>query len=442
MLPLYIGMAAAQPNLVLISLDTTRADALSCYGRPPVQVHDRQPGKPVTPVLDGLAARGLRVQRFFAQSPSTLASHATMFTGRDPHQTLVVRNGYPLDPSLPTLAGRLSDAGYTTHAVIGAAALEHGSGIERGFGTYDDDAPELRGLMYQRRADAVVERALAVEAEGPLFLFVHFFDAHAPYEAPEPYGSRFVDPDYNGHYLDPMAKPRPLLDQPRGIDDAVVDGRYLGEVAWMDAQIGVLLDGLRRRGVLDDALVVVVGDHGEALSDDRGYAWTHGNDVSDGVTLVPLLMEAHGSVRLRRGTVRRTFAMSGLAPTIEALLGLEPTLGRGFDSALRPGPRRDDEGWPERPTEVVFLEATRPRHRESKTAWNNLPLQRRVVVGPHSHGSYPFEELTYPGPLSPLLAELLAEWDAAAPPRQRADMPPHTVRALKALGYLDGEEDR
>ena len=134
MVLLYTHLALAQPNLVWISLDTTRADALSCYGNPPVQVYDAAAGTPRTPVLDALAARGLRFQRFYAQSPSTLASHATMFTGRGPHGTDVVRNGFPLRTSLTTLAERLQQAGYATRAVIGAAALEQGRGIGRGIG--------------------------------------------------------------------------------------------------------------------------------------------------------------------------------------------------------------------------------------------------------------------------------------------------------------------
>lgn len=440
MVLLYTHLAHAQPNLVWISLDTTRADALSCYGMPPVPIYDTASDTPRTPVLDALASRGLRFQRFYAQSPSTLASHATMFTGQGPHATHVVRNGFPLRSDLPTLAERLQQAGYATRAVIGAAALEKGMGIERGFQVYDDDSPSLRGLMYQSPAPEVVARALK-QAETrpaqPLFLFAHFFDAHAPYEPPEPWLSRYLPPGYTGQYADPERKVRPLVGVPPTLDHAAVDGRYLGELGALDHQLGVLLDGLDALGVLDDALVVVVGDHGEALSDDPVYAWTHGNNVADGVMRVPLLLEAHGSVVLGRGVVERTAAMEQLAATVEGLLGLEPTLGPGFPELVRPGPVNDVEGWPEHPTRTVFMEATRPRIHESAEAWNNLPLSRRVIVGPYEHNSYPAMETVEPGPLSPLLGDLLQIWDKSVPAHQEAAMPEHTVRALQALGYLE-----
>ena len=419
---------------MVISLDTTRADALSCYGAPPVGFHDGAPGTPRTPVLDGLAARGLRFARFYAESPSTLASHATLFTGADPHRTGVVRNGFPLGPSLPTLAERLAAQGYATRAVIGAAALSADQGVARGFQVYDDASPSLRGLMYQTPAPEVVERALALtSADAPLFLFVHFFDAHAPYEPPSPWAERFRPPGYDGPFLDPEAKVRPLVGAPPSADQQAVDGRYLAEVSALDHQVGVLLQGLKERGVLDDALVVVLGDHGEALSDDPIYAWTHGNDVSDGVMQVPLLLEAHGSVVLRRGVVESTAGMHQVAPTLEYLLGLQPTLGPPLDHLVRPGPVRDQQGWPERPTSVVWMEATRPRDQESETAWNNLPLMRRGVVGPLEVRAYPAVGEDAQGPLVPLLEA----WDADTPPHREAAMPEHMVRALKALGYLD-----
>lgn len=419
---------------MVISLDTTRADALSCYGRPPVAFHDEAPNTPRTPVLDEVAAQGLRFARFYAQSPSTLASHATLFTGADPHRTGVVRNGFPLGPALPTLAERLQREGYATRAVIGAAALESGLGIERGFQVYDDTSPSLRGLMYQTPAPEVVERALAqATADQPLFLFVHFFDAHAPYEPPEPWATRFRPPGYDGVYNDPEAKVRALVGAPPSVEQQAVDGRYLAEVAALDHQVGRLLEGLAQVGVLDDALVVIVGDHGEALSDDPVYAWTHGNDVSDGVMHVPLLLRAHGSVALRQGVVQSTAGMHQLAPTIEGLLGLEPTLGAPLDHLVRPGPVRDAQGWPEHPTSLVWMEATRPRDQESTTGWNNLPLMRRGIVGPLEITAYPAIGDEAEGPLAPLLAR----WDEAAPPHREAEMPDHMVRALKALGYLD-----
>lgn len=445
---LWLTSALAAPHLVLISLDTTRADALSCYGAPPVPFDDATPGVARTPALDALAADGLRFERFHASTPTTLSSHSTMFTGLDPHAHRVVRNGYPLPPELPTLAERLAGAGWETRAVIGAAALERGQGVERGFAVWDDESPTLRGMMYQSRADEVVDRALASVAARdparPLFLFVHLFDAHAPYEPPAPYGARFAG---EGPYMAPEAPLRPLVDAliagtAETRDVAAVNGRYLGEVAWMDAQIGRLLDGLAGAGLFaGDALVVVVGDHGEVLSEEPIYAWTHGSDVSPGATRVPLILRGYGAVPVaRRAVVQRQAGMEGLAPTLERLLGLEPTLGDDLWQLVRPGPVLDDDTWPSRPSEVLFHEATRPRAMESTTAWNNLPLPRAALAGGFRVDAAPARRIAphgEPAEMAALLARMLAAWDAAAPGFRVGEVPDHTRRALEALGYVE-----
>ena len=449
---MLLSPASAAPDLVIVSLDTTRADALTCYGSPEVPFVDHT-GGPRTPVLDALAAEGLRFERFYAHVPSTLSSHASMFTGRDPHQHGVVRNGYPLEPDLTTLAQRLQAAGYQTHAVIGAAALERGSGIERGFDTYDDDSPDLRGLMYQSTADTVVDRALtwaaARDRSKPSFLFVHLFDAHSPYEPPEPYARRFAVPEYHGRFNNPEAKLKTLVaDIKSGTADPLalkaINGRYLGEVAWMDAQLGRLFTELETSGLLgQDALLVVTADHGEVLSESGIYAWTHGNNVSEGVMRVPLILRSWGGIPLaQRGVVQRQASMDQLAPTIEHLLGLEITLGTDFTQLVRPGPVHDVQGWPTHPTRTIFQEATRPRTKESPTGWNNLPLKRAVLAGGYRMQSNPAYAIPpavdegMPIGILPLLITLMARWDADTVGHRTADMPDHTRRALEALGYL------
>lgn len=440
----------ASPHLIVVSLDTTRADALSCYGAPPVPFRDRTPELPRTPVLDALAAEGVRFERFFATTPSTLSSHTTMFTGADPHRHGVVRNGFSLPPELPTLAERLRDAGWQTHAVLGAAALERGTGIERGFEAYDDASPTLRGIMYQSPADEVVDRALAAVAARdtarPLFLFVHLFDAHTPYEPPGPYGERFAG---EGPYADPAALLQPLVGalrkgDARTSDLAAVNGRYLGEVAWMDAQIGRLLEGLGPL-LADGAVLAVVGDHGEVLSEDPIYAWTHGNDVSEGVTRVPLILRGTGVPFARNAVVRRQASMEGLASTLERALGLEPTFGPDFWELVRPGPALDVQGWPSHPTWPVYQEATRPRQLESTTTWNNLPLRRAIQAGGFrvdaapAEGEAPHGDVRTPGPVASVLAGMLAVWDAHVPAHRPTVTPEHTRRALEALGYVEVE---
>lgn len=445
---------AASPNLVVVSLDTTRADALSCYGSPSAVVHDRSPSTPRTPHLDQVAADGIRFERFLAQNPSTLASHATLFTGLGPHGTGVARNGYTLAAEHQTLAERLKLAGYQTHAVVGAAALEGGTGIEQGFDNWDDESPNLRGLMYQSPASEVVRRALDLTAKRtpdvPTFLFVHFFDAHGPYEPPEPFLSRFQDPAYTGTFDDPEARPGPEMQRlrsgmPVGADAKAINGRYYGEVAALDVQIGRLIHGLEANGVLDDAVLVVVGDHGEVLTERPYYAWTHGNDVSEGVMRIPLLIKAYGDVPLARQTVvRQTAGMASLAPTLEAALGLDVTLGASMWDLVRPGPVDLREGWPSNPTHVVYQEATRPRNREDANRWNNRPFERAVVVGPWRLDAFPMEQrapVMREGPpaLEAVFAGMLKRWDDDGTPHATSDMVPHQIRALKALGYLQDD---
>lgn len=439
-------------NVVLISLDTTRVDALSCYGTPPgpYRVDTR-----TTPNIDALAAEGARFEQFFAHAPSTLSSHASMFTGYDPHGHAVVRNGFPVDPGLTTLAERLGAAGWDTIAVLGSSALEQAMGLDRGFRVYDDEVTTLAGTVYQAPADDVVRRTLAaVDARPdpalPLFLFTHFYDPHAPYDPPAEWAERFADP---GSTVVPLVGPgfrdfvqRLHARQVTPEEIAYVSNRYLAEVAFVDDQIGELLSALRTRGLLERALVVIVADHGETLAEDPTYAWSHGSNVATEVMHVPLVVRGYGMPIAERTVVRRQAGMNGLAPTIERLVGLPPTLGDGLDFAelLRAGPVRDDDGWPERPTIPVFFEATRPRQWEDPVGWNNARMYRGIRVGDRAAVAAPFIRVPWqftegaPDPeLLALLAAMVADWDAAAPAHRTASEAPATTRALKALGYVE-----
>ncbi len=459
-LPLMLSLAQAEPNVVLISMDTTRADAISCYGR--LAGLDPQVSGPTTPVLDALAADGMRFEHFYSNAPTTLSSHATMLSGRDPHTHAVPRNGFPLHPAVPTLPKRLADLGYDTIGVIGAKALEADMGLNRGFRVYDDHTPVRRTAMFQATADNVVLRTLKAvddrpDPNKPTFLFVHFYDPHAPYEAPPPFRKKFTPPGYEGHFADGMQyKLQPLRralikGQPRPKDVAMVNGLYQGEVAFTDHQIGVLLAGLRVRGLLDDALVVVTADHGEALHDSERFSYSHGSDVDDTTIHVPLIVRSYGdSVVVDRRVVQRQADMSGLAPTIERMLGLQPQLGDDFWQLVRPGPVLDVDGWPEHPTTPAFSEATRP-FSDDTTQWNNAALYQSVRVGPHelraapALGVAPFVVDAPSGwfsdnPMLELLTEVMDSWNAKAPPFRHESMEEGTRAALEALGYLEPEE--
>lgn len=454
-----LGLAATaeRPNLVLISLDTTRYDALSCYEGTLPGLASKSDS---TPNLCALAEEGVRFERFWVHASTTLSSHTTLLTGLDPHAHGVPRDGYPLDPALPTLAQRLSQEGWDSLAVVGAAALESSMGLDRGFRIYDERFSEQKGPMYQDRAEGVGARAQEVlaqrDSDKPLFLFVHFFDPHSPYRAPEPFTERFSDPHYDGPYHGQRGSlgrlHRELVEgTARPVDLAQASALYLGEVAYVDHHLGLLLEHLRAEGVLDHAIVVAVADHGEVLSELRTVAFSHGADVTRSTTRVPLIVRGFGVPLAQRAVVRRQASMSGLASTLQVALGLEPTLGIPFWDLLRPGPVLDTDGWPERPTRPIPVEATRPLEYERTDAWNNLSLFRawhaggwtleaapflgrppRLVRGPR--GTSPSDEQ-----LTPVLAGQLRAWEEAAPPYRAPAMEPGTEEALRALGYLEDE---
>jgi choline-sulfatase len=240
----------ARHNVVLVTLDTTRADHLGCYGWP--QAH--------TPNLDALARRGTRFARCDTAAPITLPSHASILTGIYPPRHGVRDNGtYNLPDRIETVASRLQAAGYDTGAVVSAVVLARRYGLDRGFRLYDDDlGGAASGLeASERTADATTLQALAVAARlrPPFFLWVHYFDPHEGYRPP----ARIADAITGPHRL------------------------YDGEIAYVDEQLGKLLGQLPR-----DADLAVVADHGEMLGEHGEL--THGLLLYQGVRRVPLLL--------------------------------------------------------------------------------------------------------------------------------------------------------
>ena len=276
-------------STVLITLDTTRADALGCYG-----------GKPeITPVLDTLAAESVLYEKAYSVAPLTLPSHASMLTGLYPPRHTVRDNGIrALPESARTLAESARAAGYQTAAFIAAVVLAKSFGLGQGFERYDVPAipPGTRSTHYPSRPAAeVVDAALAWfdqrDRERPFFLWVHLFDPHTPYAPPAAFLERVpADP-------------------------------YLGEVASMDHEIGRLLDALRAEQVIDQCLLLVVGDHGEGRFE-HGED-THGPFCYQSTLRVPLLVRHPGA---ERGGERSGELVSvvDVQPTLAAAMGLPP----------------------------------------------------------------------------------------------------------------------
>lgn len=422
----------AQPDILLISLDTTRADALSCYGNP----------RPTTPNLDALAATGARFAWALAPAPSTLSSHATVFTGMDPHGTEVVRNGYPLRDT-DTLTERLAGVGYDTMAILGSSALAKPMRMDQGFRVWDQTFSVKRIQRYEATATEVTDRALRHLAERetgkPVFLFAHYYDAHSPFDAPEPYAHRWSAPGMAGRFEARQGVLKDLANQIRaGIhrpaDLAEVVATYHGEVSYVDSEVGRLLASVRQ-----NTIVVVFGDHGEMFGEDRQRPFGHGTDLDLPISHVPLIVRAPS---VPATVVTAAVGIQDLASTVLDVAGVQGQVG-GRESLAAywegtPAPRE----W--------FLEATQPAPAAGSTGWNNIATERGLLTAnrlllraPWEHGE-PVLYAVAEGqpPVDDLavrddLAAKLRAWDAAAPPFREVTVSDTTRDALKALGYVE-----
>jgi arylsulfatase A-like enzyme/Tfp pilus assembly protein PilF len=258
-------LAPKARNLLLVSIDTLRADHLGCYGYAGAQ----------TPRLDSLARSGLRFARATTVVPLTLPAHTSLMTGTFPAWHGVRDNGgFYVGDDQNTLAETLRAKGYRTGGFVSSFVLDSRWGIAQGFDTFFDDFDlekygDKGGMdIIQRPGSETVDRAvswLGEDRDRPFFAWVHLYDPHTPYEAPEPYRSRF---------------PANLV------------GAYDAEIAAADAQLGRLLDTLEVQGRLAETLVVVTGDHGEMLGE-HGEA-THGFFIYDAATHIPMIVSGPG----------------------------------------------------------------------------------------------------------------------------------------------------
>ena len=237
-----------RPDLLLVTLDTTRADRVAPEGP-----------AAATPHLAALAARGVRFTNAYSTVPTTLPAHVSMMSGLYPAGHGVHENGRRLGDGAPLVAERLRELGYATAAFVSGYPLEGRFGLDRGFEVYDDEFGAGRN---ERIASATTDRALAWLASRPagrpIFLWVHYYDPHEPYAPPEPFRSRFAG--------DP----------------------YLGEIAFVDAELGRLTERFETGAHKGGRGLLVVGDHGEGLGD-HGEA-LHGNLLYQGVMRVPLVL--------------------------------------------------------------------------------------------------------------------------------------------------------
>jgi arylsulfatase A-like enzyme len=342
------------PNLLLVTLDTTRADHMGVHG-----------ARDQTPAFDRVAREGLLAEKAISPIAVTGPAHTTLLSGLGPwsHQTLL--NGVPVPQEVELLSQRLEAVGYRNGAFVSAYVLDGSLGFDRGFSTYDDDFSAVSGMssllpvriwravgrrvnphdLLERKAQDTVDAALSwlsVDSARPWFLWVHIFDAHGPYEAPPPYDELY----YEGDPRDPAHKSMEeisgvavyLEESLRGIRDVqwVLD-QYGGEIAYADDQWGRLLEHLDESGEVGETLVAVVGDHGESFGE-HGVWFDHGDDLYEEATWVPLAIRWPGHVEAGQ-RLAHPVEISDLLPTIYSLLKLpEVAALDGMD--LR-GPPRD-----------------------------------------------------------------------------------------------------
>jgi choline-sulfatase len=401
-----LAAAAAPPNLLVVTIDTLRADRVSAYGF----------AAGTTPALDAVAREGILFEDAVVHAPLTRPSHASLFTGRLPFEHGIRDNfSRPLDAKTPTLASILKQRGYATGGFIGAYPVSRDSGLQRGFDVFDDPFAAVSSVATrrdrsERRAGEVVDRALAwlaTSRSAPFLAWVHLFDPHAPYEPPGPFAQRFAK------------------------------DLYAGEVAYADSQVQRLLDWIERQGLRQSTLVVVLSDHGEGLGDHGENE--HGFFIYDTTMRVPLVVRWPG--RLPAGLrVRGQFQGVDLLPTLLELLGVPPTPTSGVSRAgiLRPGGRLpDNEAYIESLYASLHFGCAPLRGLRAE-GWKYIDAPRaelyRVADDPRETRNRMDDRATVAAAMK---ARLLAhDRGPAAPSLPEVD--PSALERLAALGYVGG----
>jgi arylsulfatase A-like enzyme len=469
---------AGRPNLVVILIDTLRADHLGIYG------YDR----PTSPRIDAFAREGVRFERAVAQAPWTKPSIASLFTGRYVHRHGVIRSLDALDPSLPTLASVLADAGYRTAAFSANPWITPEFRFDRGFGEFESGramGPQLTNLYRTvRRIESLLKQAGApvpighwvfrwagrenasntardeaqtrsvvewlgtAEGEAPFFLYVHMIGPHDPYDPPEAFARVFARSPSEAPRL-PPARVQTVFEKAEAMDaeskTRLID-QYDAAIAHADSLVGRILDELDNRGLAETTAVIVTSDHGEEFYEHGN--WRHGNQLYDEVVRVPLLIRGPGA---GRGEVRRDPAMLiDVLPTALALVGVTPpsSLGEIEGRALLPesaevAPSTFTEHWwfqggtyVAQAVERSGLKLQSARDRGRDRAGEELYDLRQDAgeqVNLLANGSFAAPELAE---LRALMAMLGS--DEIQVSREALDeIDPQTRERLRNLGYLD-----
>ncbi|RPJ01903.1 MAG: hypothetical protein EHM31_04555 [Candidatus Aminicenantes bacterium] len=411
---LWAKKGVEKPNVILVTLDTTRADHLGAYGSTTAR----------TPNLDALARRGVVFEQAASASPLTLPAHSTIMTGMYPTFHGVRVNGNTaLSDGQTTLAEVFSRRGYRCGAFIGAFVLDGRWGLKQGFEHYDDqfDLNKYKHIdlgAIQRPGNVVMDAALAwLESRkgGPFFSWIHLYDPHTPYEPPEPYLSEYAA--------------------------GGLAGLYAGEIAYMDEQIGRLSAWVAGAGLDESTVIVLIGDHGEGLGS-HGEG-THGYFAYDYALHVPFII-VPPFAELRGKRVPSQVRSADIFPTVLALAGIAPE-GETQGLSLVPAMFRPGGGGPEMP---AYGESMSPNIQFGWSPLQVLRTSRFKYIGAPRAELYdisqdPEERLNLveemPGVAREMkagLEKLIEETSRGAPEPQAANLDKDTMERLTALGYV------
>lgn len=398
---------AKQPNVVLITIDTLRADHLGCYGYKQVR----------TPNIDGLARDGVRFERAFTPVPITLPSHTTILTGTyPPLNGMHDFSGNRLGSEPPTLAAILRQHGYTTGAVVASAVLDSRFGLNRGFDFYYDHF-EFNRLQesnleeMERPGNVVADQALdwlSKNFQKPFFLWMHLYDPHYPYRPPAPYNEEYKTQPYDG------------------------------EIAFADAQVGRLLSSLKQKGLYQRTLIVLSGDHGEGLGEHGEQS--HGFFIYDSTLHVPLIM--HLPSRIAGKEVAQSVSLADITPTILNFLKIAvPTQAQGKN--LLPLLQEKPASAP-RP---LYSETFLPRLHFNWSELRGLQMEKYHYIDapkpelydlsndPHELRNLYSQKKAVSEQMKAKLDATIREYTPGTPLAEKTALDPSLMERLKSLGY-------
>ncbi|MGE5057012.1 MAG: sulfatase-like hydrolase/transferase [Acidobacteriota bacterium] len=403
-----VAKAPAKSDVLLITIDTLRADHVGAYGFKNAK----------TPTIDGLARTGVLFEHAYSQVPLTLASHTSLLTGTYPfHNGVQDFTGQPLSPSIRSVAQALEAQGYDTAAIVSSYVLDRSWGLNRGFGLYYDVFKGSSFLendpgLVERKAGGSVDEALKWLRRSrtkPFFLWLHLYDPHSGYEPPEPFRTQFADSPYDG------------------------------EIAYADAELARVITYLKQRGLYDRTLIILASDHGESLGEHGEKE--HGFFVYHSTLHVPLVVKPPLSSGIHAHHVSDPVPIMGIAPTILATLKLHDPIQQQFETdsllataASTPAPVYSESfysfssfGWS--PVRTInnrsyqFIEAPKPELYDLR----NDPEEKQNLVT---------EQPAVESVMDQELKNLVLRYAPHDSPAGGSQLDAEAVEKLRALGYM------